>query len=169
MLAFFQMPAWAVQLFVVAFLAICVVMVLTVLIQRPQGGGLSGAFGAGSGGGGGAGQTAFGARTGDALTFATIGIFVIYLICAIILVGVARTAAVPPNEEPQASAPITTEDALADDLADDLAEVGAEEADASTQGDEANPAVPDPVGADIAESEDGETSGGEGTPPADPQ
>ena len=43
----------------VLFLFICVLMVLTVLIQKPQGGGLSAAFGASSG----SGQTAFGTKT----------------------------------------------------------------------------------------------------------
>ena len=65
------------------FLVICIVMILLVLIQRPQGGGLSGAFG--SGGGGGAGQTAFGTKTGDVLTWATIAIFVAFVGFAIIL------------------------------------------------------------------------------------
>lgn len=65
-------------LLIVLFLLISVLMILTVLIQRPQGGGLSGAFGSGAG----SGQTAFGARTGDALTIATISIFVIWLVTA---------------------------------------------------------------------------------------
>jgi len=49
---------------VVGFVVASTLMVLIVLVQRPQGGGLSDAFGAGAGGGG----TAFGAKTGDALT-----------------------------------------------------------------------------------------------------
>ena len=60
---------------VAVFLLVCIVLILTVLIQRPQGGGLSGAFGAG----GGAGQTAFGTKTGDALTMATILMFLAFL------------------------------------------------------------------------------------------
>src|SRR5436190_12982521 len=63
----------------VVFLAVCLLMVLTVLIQKPQGGGISGAFG----GGGGSGQTAFGTKTGDALTIFTIIVFVVYLLFAI--------------------------------------------------------------------------------------
>ncbi|MAY75529.1 MAG: preprotein translocase subunit SecG [Phycisphaerae bacterium] len=66
---------------VVLFLLVCLTLILTVLIQRPQGGGLSGAFGAGAG----SGQTAFGAKTGDALTIATIGMFVAFLILAVVL------------------------------------------------------------------------------------
>jgi len=79
------------------FLIICIVMILLVLIQRPQGGGLSGAFG--SGGGGGAGQTAFGTKTGDVLTWATIGIFVCFVGFAIVLNFATR----PPKPQTTAS------------------------------------------------------------------
>jgi len=68
---------------VAVFLMVCIAMILIVLIQRPQGGGLSGAFGAS--GGGGAGQTAFGTKTGDVLTWATIGIFVLFVFFAVML------------------------------------------------------------------------------------
>jgi|GEM_PF-617230 len=68
-------------LMVVAFLAVCLILILTVLIQRPQGGGLSGAFGSSAG----SSQTAFGAKTGDVLTIFTIGIFVVYLFVAVLL------------------------------------------------------------------------------------
>ncbi|MCR9074619.1 MAG: preprotein translocase subunit SecG [bacterium] len=76
------------------FLIVSIAMILLVLIQRPQGGGLSGAFGAGGGGGGGggAGQTAFGTKTGDVLTGATITIFVLFLITAIVLNFATRPA-----------------------------------------------------------------------------
>lgn len=77
------------NLLVVFFLIVCVSMILIVLIQRPQGGGLSGAFGAG-GAGQGAGQTAFGTKTGDVLTWGTVSVFVIYLLVAIALNFVAR-------------------------------------------------------------------------------
>ncbi|MGD9688715.1 MAG: preprotein translocase subunit SecG [Phycisphaerales bacterium] len=60
---------------VMLFLVACVLLTLTVLIQKPQGGGLAGAFGSGAG----SGQTAFGTRTGDALTVATIIMFTLYL------------------------------------------------------------------------------------------
>lgn len=81
---------WVASLLVAVFLLICLLLILIVLIQRPQGGGLGGAFGAG----GGSGQTAFGAKTGDALTIATIGIFVMYLLVAIGLQFVARPSSV---------------------------------------------------------------------------
>jgi len=66
---------------VVGFVVASVSMILIVLVQRPQGGGLSDAFGAGAGGGG----TAFGAKTGDALTTGTIGVFILFLALAISL------------------------------------------------------------------------------------
>lgn len=77
------------NLVVVFFLVVCVSMILIVLIQRPQGGGLGGAFGAG-GGSAGAGQTAFGTKTGDVLTWGTVGVFFVYLLVAIGLNFVAR-------------------------------------------------------------------------------
>lgn len=77
------------------FLLASVLLILVVLIQRPQGGGLSGAFGAGAG----SGQTAFGAKTGDALTWATVAMFVIWLLIAVTLVFWSR---------PQAAAPLGT-------------------------------------------------------------
>ncbi|MFU8828837.1 MAG: preprotein translocase subunit SecG [Phycisphaerales bacterium] len=66
---------------IVGFLFVSLTMILIVLIQKPQGGGLSGAFGASSDGGG-SGQTAFGAKTGDVLTTLTIAIFIIFLVSA---------------------------------------------------------------------------------------
>ncbi len=89
-----QVPQIAINLMVVGFLLVCLIMILTVLIQKPQGGGLSGAFGSGAG----SGQTAFGARTGDALTVATIGIFVLYILAAIGLNYMVRPTTIPPAE-----------------------------------------------------------------------
>jgi preprotein translocase subunit SecG len=67
---------WVKSLLSVGFLFVCIVLILTVLIQKPSGGGLSGAFGSASG----SGQTAFGAKTGDALTIFTIVMFVIFVL-----------------------------------------------------------------------------------------
>lgn len=83
----------------VAFLVVSAVLILTVLIQRPQGGGLSGAFGAG-----GSGETAFGARTGDALTIATIAFFILWLVVAVSLVFATRPAG-PVRGNPVATTP----------------------------------------------------------------
>lgn len=80
-----------------AFFIVCVLLILAVLVQKPQGGGLSAAFGAGSGS---AGQTAFGAKTGDALTVMTIGLFVLWLLVAVVLNWVTH---------PEKPAPMTPE------------------------------------------------------------
>ena len=64
------------------FIVASVVLVLIILAQRPQGGGLASAFG---GSGGGSTDTAFGGRTGDVLTYATIAAFICYILVAIML------------------------------------------------------------------------------------
>lgn len=94
--------AWLLGGLTTFFTLVCVVMILTVLIQRPQGGGLSGAFGSGAG----SGQTAFGARTGDALTIATIAMFVVFVVTAVVLNFVARPAAAGGGQD---ALPATTE------------------------------------------------------------
>ncbi|MGH7242451.1 MAG: preprotein translocase subunit SecG [Phycisphaerales bacterium] len=78
----FMNNPWATALLMVVFIAISTLMVLAILIQRPQGGGLSAAFGGGSAG---SGQTAFGTKTGDALTWFTISVFAAFLIFGILL------------------------------------------------------------------------------------
>jgi len=79
------------------FIVVSIALVLIILVQRPQGGGLTGAFG-----GGGGTDTAFGGRTGDALTVATITAFAIYLLIAIglnITSNMARDAVAQPEAE----------------------------------------------------------------------
>ncbi|MFM9957381.1 MAG: preprotein translocase subunit SecG [Phycisphaerales bacterium] len=89
-----DIPVWSIGLMVVVFLFVSLCMILIVLIQRPQGGGIAGAFG--GGGAEGAGQTAFGAKTGDVLTTVTIGIFVVFIGSAIALNYMVR----PPKAAP---------------------------------------------------------------------
>ena len=62
------------------FTLVAVILILIVLVQKGRGGGLAGAFG-----GGGGGNTAFGAKTGDVLTWATSVIFGVFLLLAIAL------------------------------------------------------------------------------------
>ena len=93
----FAWPGWLVAIIIALFLFVCVILVLAVLIQKPQGGGLASAFG----GGASAGQTAFGTKTGDALTVVTISVFALYLLLAIILNFAAQNpagSAVPQAE-----------------------------------------------------------------------
>lgn len=69
------LATWYVSLLALFFVAVAVLMMLIILVQKPKGGGLSGAFG-GSGGG----ENAFmGAKAGDALTYATVVLFVLFL------------------------------------------------------------------------------------------
>ena len=82
---------WIKGLLSVAFLFVCIILILTVLIQRPSGGGLSGAFGSASG----SGQTAFGAKTGDALTIFTIIMFVVF-----VLGGIGMKFVTAPQQGP---------------------------------------------------------------------
>jgi preprotein translocase subunit SecG len=95
-----QLPLWATSVLVVFYVLISVVMILAVLIQRPQGGGLSTAFGAGAG----SGQTAFGTKIGDALTIFTITVFILFLASSIALVYFLRPAD-PGNVQPTITSP----------------------------------------------------------------
>jgi len=74
------------------FVVVCAVMILIILIQKPKGGGLSGAFG----GAGGNSQAAFGAKTGDVLTGVTIGSFVLFLGLAMGLVWASQSSGKAP-------------------------------------------------------------------------
>lgn len=120
---------WVNGLLVVVFILVSFAMVLAVLVQRPQGGGLAGAFGSAAG----SGQTAFGARTGDALTIFTITIFVLFIVIAATLNHTIRPSKAVGG--PAISAPAgggTTSSAPA-------------EAPATQQASGANPASPEPA------------------------
>ncbi len=67
-----------VTLLSIAFVFVCFLLILLILIQRPKGGGLAGAFG----GAGGSDQAMFGAKAGDALTWITVALFVGFLLLA---------------------------------------------------------------------------------------
>lgn len=95
-----ELPMWAISILVVFYVLVSVVMILAVLIQRPQGGGLSTAFGAGAG----SGQTAFGTKIGDALTIFTIVVFLLFLGTSIGLVYLLRPTA-PAAQTPAITAP----------------------------------------------------------------
>ena len=59
---------------------VCVLLMLLILIQKGRGGGLSAAFG------GAGGNTAFGAKTGDMLTWITAAFFGVFLLLSIAMV-----------------------------------------------------------------------------------
>lgn len=73
------------------FFLVCVVLILLVLIQKGRGGGLVSAFG-GMGG-----NTAFGSKTGDVLTWATSIIFGVFLLLAVILNLMSGRTAAPAS------------------------------------------------------------------------
>jgi len=105
------LAAWYQVLMMLLFALVSFVMIAVILIQRPKGGGLSGAFG----GGGGSAQAAFGAKTGDVLTWFTVGCFVVFLTLAMGLNWVIRPTTLEELEKlesaqesgPPASAPAT--------------------------------------------------------------
>jgi preprotein translocase subunit SecG len=78
------MISFLLYLFVSLFITVGVILIMLVLIQKGRGGGLSGAFG------GGGGNTAFGSKTGDVLTWATSIVFGVFVLLAIILNLVAE-------------------------------------------------------------------------------
>ncbi|MHC4446454.1 MAG: preprotein translocase subunit SecG [Planctomycetota bacterium] len=88
----------------VVFIIVSGALVLIILVQRPQGGGLAGAFG----GAGGAGtDTVFGGRVGDALTWATVIAFSLYLLLALGLTRLEpRSTATAPTTPPSAASPL---------------------------------------------------------------
>lgn len=61
----------------ILFIFVCIFLILLILIQKGRGGGLASAFG-GSGG-----NTAFGSKTGDVLTWATSIVFGVFVILAV--------------------------------------------------------------------------------------
>jgi protein translocase SecG subunit len=68
----------------VLFIFLSLFLILLVLIQKGRGGGLSSAF---SGGGG---NTAFGSKTGDVLTWTTAAVFGVFMLLAVALNLVAN-------------------------------------------------------------------------------
>ncbi|MBN2842342.1 MAG: preprotein translocase subunit SecG [Sedimentisphaerales bacterium] len=83
-------PWWANGLAII-FVAVCVLLVLLVLLQKGRGGGLASAFG-GEGG-----QSAFGSKTGDVFTWITIGVVVTFGLLAIILAKYYKPAEMEEN------------------------------------------------------------------------
>ena len=78
---------WLLFPVITIFVFVCIFLILLVLIQKGRGGGLASAF---SGGGG---NTAFGAKTGDVLTWATSIIFGIFVLLVILLNLMTHTSA----------------------------------------------------------------------------
>jgi len=73
----------------VLFVICCVSLVLMILIQKGRGGGLSGAFGGAMAGGG-----VLGSKTGDFLTWVTIGLVGLFLTLAVVMAKFYKPAPV---------------------------------------------------------------------------
>ena len=71
--------SWWKTALAVLFTVVCIVLIIVVLLQKGRGGGLSAAFG------GAGGHSAFGSKTGDVFTWATIVIVGLFLLLAMIL------------------------------------------------------------------------------------
>jgi protein translocase SecG subunit len=89
---------WYHIILAVIFAVLAIVLIGVILLQRGKGVGLAGAFG------GAGGHTAFGAKTGDFLTWVTIIGAVLFLVWAIVLnfwfVPITPAGAVPPSGTP---------------------------------------------------------------------
>jgi preprotein translocase subunit SecG len=116
------------------FAIVSIALILIILVQRPQGGGLATAFG----GAGGGNDTAFGGRTGDALTVATVAGFFVYLAVAIGL-NIADSPAIA-----SATAPAEVGDAGTTDAPAEGTGAVAPVPDASVTP-QVTPAVPEPT------------------------
>lgn len=89
----------------VLFVICAVALILVVLVQKGRGGGLSAAFGGGAGGG------LLGSKTGDFLTWVTIGLAGVFLLLAMVMAKFYKPSvsespgAPPPVVQPQPPAP----------------------------------------------------------------
>ena len=103
---------------------VAIAMILIILVQKGKGGGLGGAFG-GAGGGGGL----LGTKTGDFLTWVTIGLVFFFFFLAILLVKFGNPADADDLRATVQSAPAgntTGTDALGTDDADATADTDAD-------------------------------------------
>lgn len=110
-----------------ALVFVSLFLILCVIVQKPKGGGLAGAF---SGGAGAQADSAFGAQASNVAVTLTIGAFVAFLGLAIalsLMLGGAETSALNPAIEPAGiqttntratNVPTTTTDDQADELDD---------------------------------------------------
>lgn len=106
------------NLIVGVFIILCVGLILIILLQKGRGGGMGAAFG----GGGGAGSL-LGTKTGDFLTWVTIGLVAGFLVLAVLMGKFMRPSASLPS---LASPGVTTEadaEAVPGEFADPEADV----------------------------------------------
>jgi preprotein translocase subunit SecG len=154
-----QIPVWAVGLLVALFLLVSVGLILTVLIQRPMGGGLSGAFGSGAG----SGQTAFGAKTGDVLTMFTIIVFAVWLLGAKTLNFATRPPSAGGGAQVAPAGAPTTDQSAAEQAAGEQAQPTGDQTPPEAPGEQQAPPGGEGAGADD-QSPGGEWAPGGGEP-----
>jgi len=155
---------WLVSVLAVFFVLTSLFMMLVILIQKPKGGGLSGAFG---GAGGGSAQAVFGAKVGDVLTWVTVVCFVLFLLLAMGLTwaihpegpGARVPQAQQQDQAPAQPAPPAGAGAPVADPTSDGGEVDSTDAGIGDPGD----APTDGTAADHAD----DTEAGPATRPAD--
>ena len=114
--------------YLLAFLfgLVCVFLILLILIQKGRGGGLSGAFG------GAGGNTAFGTKTGDLLTWVTAIVFGVFLVLSC---GLIRTVDYVHAQATASRPPALADDTLGDSDGDGEAEpIGPTDPDSSLPG-----------------------------------
>lgn len=80
------------------FVVVCLVLIMVILIQKGRGGGLSGAFGGGMASG------LLGSKTGDFLTWVTIGLVVVFLGLAVLMAKFFRPSVSEYGVEPPTAA-----------------------------------------------------------------
>ncbi|MGF1634148.1 MAG: preprotein translocase subunit SecG [Phycisphaerae bacterium] len=100
-------------IFATLMVFVCVLLVLLILIQKGRGGGLASAFG------GGGGNTAFGAKTGDVLTWATSIVFGLLLVIAIttsMLSDTVHSRAVSVQDLPEEPTTLQQQEPVSPDL-----------------------------------------------------
>ena len=83
----------------VLFFVCAVALVLVIWIQKGRGGGLSGAFGGGAAGG------LLGTKTGDFLTWVTIGLVGMFLLLAVVMAKFYKPSVSQPGGQPPVTAP----------------------------------------------------------------
>jgi preprotein translocase subunit SecG len=85
---------------------VALLLILLILIQKGRGGGLSSAFG------GGGGSTAFGAKTGDVLTWATSIVFGVFILLAVgldlVVSSQYKSTSIAAGSTPAMPVPITS-------------------------------------------------------------
>jgi preprotein translocase subunit SecG len=134
------------------FVVVCLVLILVILVQKGRGGGLSGAFGGGMASG------LLGSKTGDFLTWVTIGLVAVFLGLAVLMARFYRPSVRYGTEAPAPtgqSAPATTQQA-----APAPAEQPAPTTDAPAA--QPQPAQPDATGAGAAQPSQGADAGATG-------